>query len=133
MEGIRFIIDVDGRTPHVLADQGLLQQVMVNLLNNAIHAVVEQHGSAGGEIVIAAGKDQNGNALIKVGDNGIGIHESDIERIFLPFYSTKKNSHGTGLGLAVCHTIIDSLGGSMKVKSERHRGTEFSIVLPAVN
>ena len=133
LEGIRFIIDVDGRTPHVLADQGLLQQVMVNLLNNAIHAVVEQHGSAGGEIVIAAGKDQNGNALIKVGDNGIGIHESDIERIFLPFYSTKKNSHGTGLGLAVCHTIIDSLGGSMKVKSERHRGTEFSIVLPAVN
>ncbi|WP_049760015.1 sensor histidine kinase [Maridesulfovibrio salexigens] len=131
LEGIRFIMDVDSRTPSVLADQGLLQQVMVNLLNNAIHAVVDEHGSENGEIVIAAGQDQNGNALIKVCDNGVGIHEKDMERIFLPFYSTKKNSDGTGLGLAVCHTVIDSLGGTMRVKSERHKGTEFSIILPA--
>ncbi len=131
LEGIRFIMDVDSRTPPVLADQGLLQQVMVNLLNNAIHAVVDEHGSKNGEIVIAAGEDQNGNALIKVCDNGVGIHEKDMERIFLPFYSTKKNSDGTGLGLAVCHTVIDSLGGTMRVKSERHKGTEFSIILPA--
>ncbi|WP_415718361.1 sensor histidine kinase [Maridesulfovibrio sp.] len=132
LEGIRLTFDVDRLTPPVLADQGLLQQVMVNLLNNAIHAVVEQHGPEGGEIVVAAGPDLNGDTLIKVGDNGIGIHEKDMDRIFLPFYSTKKDRNGTGLGLAVCHSVIDSLGGRLRVRSERHKGTEFSITLPAL-
>ncbi|WP_432736129.1 sensor histidine kinase [Maridesulfovibrio sp. FT414] len=132
LEGIRLIFDVDKRTPAVMADQGLLQQVMVNLLNNAIHAVVEEHGSEGGEVVVASSVTADGNALVKVADNGIGIHAEDMERVFIPFYSTKKNRNGTGLGLSVCHSIIDTLGGRLSVESERHKGAAFSIVLPGI-
>lgn len=133
LEGIRLVFNVDGRTPSVLADQGLLQQVMVNLLNNAIHAVVEEHGAEGGEIVVTSGQIDGGDALLRVSDNGIGIKEEDMDRVFIPFYSTKRDRNGSGLGLSVCHSIIDSLGGRLRVKSERHKGTEFSIVLPGIN
>lgn len=131
LDGINLSIDVDERIPAVLADQSLMQQVMINLLNNALHAVVEEHESKGGKIIVAAGRDEAGNARIKISDNGVGIHEKDMDRIFLPFYSTKKERKGTGLGLSVCHSIIDSLGGSLVVQSKRHEGSEFCITLPA--
>ncbi len=131
LDGVEIVLDVDDNVPDIIADYGLMQQVMVNLLNNALHAVSEERGSDGGMVCITAGPDGKGEVQIKVVDNGIGIHGEDMDRIFLPFFSTKKERNGTGLGLSVCHSIIDSLGGSLKVQSRRHKGTEFYISLPA--
>ncbi len=133
LSGIDLDFRIDRGTPCVFADPGLLQQVMVNLLNNGIHAVEELHGSEGGSIVVSSGVDSNGDAVIRVSDNGIGIRSEDLDRIFLPFYTTKKDRQGTGLGLSVCHSVIDSLGGSLRVDSVRRKGTQFTIVLPKAN
>jgi signal transduction histidine kinase len=116
----------------VEADPRQLQQVMVNLLNNAIHAVVDRHGSEGGVIQVSADRDDNRNAVIKVADNGTGISQENLERIFTPFFSTKAPGQGTGLGLSVCHSIIDSLGGELTVESIRGEGTVFIVTLPGM-
>jgi len=132
VHGIRMRCDVEPGTPDIEVDPGQLQQVMVNLLNNAIHAVIERHGSEGGEVSVTGGIDEHGNAAIKVFDNGIGISPGNLEKIFLPFFSTKNPGQGTGLGLSVCHSIIDSLGGELKVESEKGTGSVFTIILPGI-
>jgi signal transduction histidine kinase len=133
VHGIALRFDVATRTPDVEADPRQLQQVMVNLLNNAIHAVVERHGAEGGAIDVTADMDDNGNAVIRVADNGAGISQENLERIFLPFFSTKAPGQGTGLGLSVCHSIIDALGGELSVESVKGEGAVFTIVLPGSN
>jgi signal transduction histidine kinase len=130
VHGVLMRCEVDPATPRVEADARQLQQVMVNLLNNAIHAVVDRHGSEGGEIDVRAILDDQDRARITVRDNGTGISRENLERIFLPFFSTKPPGKGTGLGLSVCHSIIDSLGGELDVESVKGEGTVFIIRLP---
>jgi signal transduction histidine kinase len=132
VHGIDLRFEVGQGTPHVEADPRQLQQVMVNLLNNAIHAVVDRHGSEGGVIQVSADRDDDRNAIIKVADNGTGISQENLERIFTPFFSTKAPGQGTGLGLSVCHSIIDSLGGELTVESIRGEGTVFIVTLPGI-
>ncbi|MEF2232255.1 MAG: ATP-binding protein [Pseudodesulfovibrio sp.] len=132
VHGVRMECHVDGSAPVIEADPGQMQQVMINLLNNAIYAVVDRHGSSGGEISIHAGGDKGGNAVIRVQDNGCGMSKETMEKIFIPFYTTKAPGQGTGMGLSVCYSIIDSLGGELTVESQKGEGTVFTITVPGM-
>lgn len=117
--------------PMIHADTGQLQQVLLNLLNNAIDAIVEKHGYQGGKLTVGTRPSNNGRTEIFVRDNGIGIGPENLKRIFTPFFTTKPVGKGTGLGLSVCYGIVENMGGVMQVESERGVGTMFTINLPA--
>lgn len=112
----------DGMT--IETDRGKLQQIILNLVNNAFAAM-----SDGGHLDIIARRD-GGNVLIEVADNGSGISETDLKRIFEPFFSTKKAKGGTGLGLSITYGLVQELGGELKVGSKLGEGTTFNISLP---
>jgi signal transduction histidine kinase len=130
VNGIEVTCEVAPDVPNVLADPGQLQQVMINLLNNAIHAVVDRHGSKGGRVEVVARNDERGRAVVTVSDNGCGINQESMSKIFMPFFTTKAPGQGTGLGLSVCHSIIDSLGGELTVESAKGEGTTFTVRIP---
>jgi PAS domain S-box-containing protein len=115
--------------PLVLANESRLGQVFINLLVNAAHAIPESPSSRG-IIRIKTQRDSQGNAVASVEDNGVGIGPEVLRRLFEPFFTTKDVGQGMGLGLAVCESIVTSLGGTIRVCSELGRGTTFSIVLP---
>jgi len=117
---------------NVLADVARLQQVLLNLLNNAVDAVIQRHGTQGGSISVKLSAEDNGTALIEIGDNGTGIAPDNIKKVFTPFFTTKPVGQGTGLGLSVCYGIIRQMGGKMEVSSTVDQGTEFSIMLPLI-
>jgi two-component system, NtrC family, sensor kinase len=131
VSGITMKEEIAESTPIVHVDSSQLHQVLINLLNNAIDAIVEKHGSEGGELTISAGPGGDGKAVISVTDNGSGISPEDLKKVFTPFFTTKPVGQGTGLGLSVCLGIIDSMGGTMEVSSEKGVGTTFTIQLPA--
>jgi len=109
----------------------LLEQVLINLLLNAVDAVNERkklEPSLIGNIGISIYKKDK-KAYISVSDNGIGIHESNFHKIFDPFYTSKKVGEGTGLGLYVSYNIIREMGGSLTFESSVNSGTKFFIVL----
>ncbi len=132
VNGVEIEMAVPEETPRVHVDPGQLQQVLLNLFNNAMDAIYEKHGVQGGKLVIASGASANGMVEINVTDNGCGISEEDRQKIFSPFYTTKPVGHGTGLGLSVCYGIINAMGGSMAVESQKGIGTTFKVKLPSV-
>jgi len=120
-------------TEKVLIDSGQLQQVFLNMIINARHAILPKHK---GKISISV-RAVDKNIEIKIMDDGVGIDKEDLTNIFIPFFSTKgawaKNNHGidgTGLGLAVSYTIIKNHNGTIRVESEKDKGTVFTIELP---
>jgi len=115
----------------VRGDSGQLQQVLLNLFNNAIDAIAERHGSQGGELTLKVGPDETGKVMIAVRDNGIGISPENMKMVFTPFFTTKPVGKGTGLGLSVCYRIVDSMGGTIEASSEKGVGTTFVVRLPA--
>ncbi len=132
VQGIRVTHRIQDRTPAIHGDPAHLQQVLLNLFNNAIDAIQKAHGAKGGELVIDAGSKNENQVQVSVRDNGCGISPENLKKVFAPFFTTKPVGKGTGLGLSVCYGIIDSMGGSMTVESEKGVGTTFHIVLPAV-
>jgi two-component system NtrC family sensor kinase len=133
VHGLTIEKQIQDDMPSILGDPAQLQQVLLNLLNNAIDAVLERHGAAGGLLIIRARIAENGKVEIAVQDNGSGISPENQKKIFSPFFTTKPVGKGTGLGLSVCYGIIDSMGGAMTVSSEKNVGTTFTIRLPAVS
>jgi two-component system NtrC family sensor kinase len=131
VHGIALKEEIAEDVPSVHGDPGQLQQVLLNLLNNAVDAIIDAHGSKGGELVIEAKSDENGKVMISVTDNGAGISPENLKKVFTPFFTTKPVGKGTGLGLSVCYGIVDSMGGVMEVRSERGVGTTFTVRLPA--
>ncbi len=132
VHGIALRQEISDSMPQVHADPSQLQQVFLNLYNNAIDAIVAGHGSSGGELTVSAGPEENGKVRISVKDNGTGISPENLKKVFSPFFTTKPVGKGTGLGLSVCYGIIDRLGGEMEVASEKGVGTTFTIRLPAI-
>jgi two-component system NtrC family sensor kinase len=130
VEGITITQEISEDIPPVQGDPGQLQQVLINLFNNAIDAIVEIHGSEGGKLNIGAGLKGDGKVQISVKDNGAGISPENLKKIFSPFFTTKPVGKGTGLGLSVCYGIIDNMGGVMEVSSQKGAGTTFTIDLP---
>ena len=117
----------------VHGDPAQLQQVFLNLFNNAMDAIMDRHGSTGGKLSIESRPGQDGTVEIKVRDNGCGIRDENMKKIFSPFFTTKPVGQGTGLGLAVCYGIINNMNGSMTVDSEFGSGTTFTIQLPIMS
>jgi signal transduction histidine kinase len=114
-----------GTLPAVECRQSELNQVILNLLVNAGHAV----GPGRGVITIRTGRDGE-EAWIEVADDGCGIPPEVLPRIFDPFYTTKPVGKGTGLGLSVSHGIVRSHGGRIEVQTAPGQGTAFRVVLP---
>jgi PAS domain S-box-containing protein len=110
-------------------DVRLLQQVLVNIMSNAIHAIRERQISEGRIEVRLLRK--GGWATISVTDNGTGIPEAKQARIFDLFFTTKPNGKGTGLGLPICRSIVHKLGGELSFRTSQGEGTTFFISLPA--
>lgn len=113
--------------PKVWVDANSLRQVILNLLNNAKDAITGQ-----GKITISTFQDGE-FVYISVKDTGCGISQEQMDKIFLPFYTTKPVGKGTGLGLSVSYNIIKSFGGTIRVESIVGKGSKFTIVLPIQN
>jgi signal transduction histidine kinase len=113
--------------PTIQAYPGELQQVLMNLVINAHHAMPD-----GGQLHVRTGTIPDGRVFVEIEDTGCGIRPEDINRIFDPFFTTKDEGKGTGLGLSVSRNIIESHGGEIGVQSTLNEGTTFRVVLPRV-
>ena len=113
-----------GQIPPIECFAGKLNQVFMNILNNAADAILDK-----GEIEIRTWGDK-GQVYVSIKDNGIGMPENVRKRIFEPFYTTKEVGEGTGLGLSISFGIIENHKGSISVKSEQNKGSGFIIRLP---
>jgi two-component system NtrC family sensor kinase len=111
--------------PTLQASETELQQVFMNLINNALDAMEKK----GGTLDIASRLD-SGHIEIDVDDNGPGIPEANLPRIFDPFFTTKPVGKGTGLGLSICYGIIKKMGGDIDIRSVVDLGTKFRIRIP---
>jgi len=112
--------------PPVSANGTQLEQVVVNLLNNAIDASPPER------TVVTAARAQDGMVELRVQDRGSGIAPEDLERIFDPFYTTKEVGEGTGLGLSISYGIVTAHGGTIDVSSKLGEGTTVTVRLPAL-
>jgi PAS domain S-box-containing protein len=115
--------------PSVWANQGRLEQVVINLLLNAAQAMPES-GADHNEIRVSVRPEGETHAVLEVADNGPGIPADVQPHIFDPFFTTKPVGVGTGLGLTVCHSIVASLGGTITAYSQPGEGTTLRVVLP---
>jgi two-component system, NtrC family, sensor kinase len=128
---IRFHSTIEQDLPKAGISQGEIQQVLLNLIRNAIQAI-----PAEGEIRITAVAWKNSDESIVdlvVRDTGTGIPESEQQKIFDPFYTTKPQGVGTGLGLSVVYGLVTKYGGSIEVASRPGEGTAFHMKLPILN
>ncbi|GMR25630.1 MAG: hypothetical protein BMS9Abin39_0942 [Ignavibacteria bacterium] len=125
---------VDSNLEKVYADKRQMEQVFINLLNNAVDAIKDK-----GEIKISlkrkivksdSGDETKEGIIISIEDNGMGIQDDYIDKIFNPFFSTKSKTQGTGLGLAITKAIIVRHKGRIEVTSKNRQGTLFTIFLP---
>jgi two-component system NtrC family sensor kinase len=125
MSNIRVHLDLAADLPVTAADPYQLQQVFLNLVNNAVDAILEQ--SKDGDLWVRTGT--NGDRIfIEFTDSGPGVQ--DASRVFDPFYTTKPVGKGTGLGLSICYGIITEHGGTIRVRNIPTRGASFTIELP---
>jgi len=117
-------MDLAQGLPSILSDRGQLQQVFLNILNNAFDAVRD-----GGQVTIQSRAPDQEFVQVSIMDNGVGMSEETLRHIFEPFFSTKKG-YGTGLGLSITYGIIEKLGGKVEAESQLGKGTTFRVLLP---
>lgn len=115
----------------VIANEGRLLQVFVNLLVNASHAL-DDRGPEHNQIAVTLER-RDAWVMVSVRDTGHGIRPENMTRLFEPFFTTKPLGKGSGLGLWVCHNIVTSLGGTIQVQSEPGQGSTFTVSLPAAD
>jgi two-component system NtrC family sensor kinase len=114
--------------PHALIDPHQFQQVFLNLITNAEHALTDRDRDR----TIDVETVQTGESIrITVADNGPGIREKDLDKIFLPFFTTKETGRGTGLGLSICYGIVEEHGGRIRAEHSDSGGAKFVIEIPA--
>jgi len=121
---IEIVYDIPNDLPPLVSDRGHLQQVFLNLINNAFAAV-----DSDGRVEISVAAPDAASIAVTIRDNGSGIPKEDLQHIFEPFFSTKKE-FGTGLGLSITRDIVARLGGKIDVVSEVGKGTNFTVTLP---
>ncbi|TKI48640.1 PAS domain S-box protein [Lysinibacillus varians] len=123
---ITFSMHIVSDNNRILANENQLKQVFINIIKNAIEAI-EAH-TANGEIIIYIAKDAEGLNMVTITDNGVGMSEALIKRVYEPFYTTK--STGTGLGMLITNKIIQEHGGTIAIESKINCGTTIKIKLP---
>jgi len=127
-------VELDPNIELIIADKFKLEQVVLNLLSNAKYAVDEKESEGNDRnyhktIRIRTYQDDM-NVYIQAYDNGIGIKKKDIEKIFDPFYTTKKVDKGTGLGLSISYGFIKDILGDITVESDEGEFTQFEVKIP---
>jgi signal transduction histidine kinase len=123
-EGIKVLKKFDSEIPEIMADSSQIQQIVINLVVNAVQAM------SNGDTLSLSTHYENGNLSLIVEDTGVGMSEDVKKQLFVPFFTTKDVNEGTGLGLPVVHGIVTSHAGSIDVYSEVGKGTRFEIKLP---
>jgi two-component system NtrC family sensor kinase len=124
---VHFISDFSAKPDLIYCSPNQIKQACIGILVNASEAVSEN-----GEVLFRTMNPDADHIRIEISDNGVGINEEDIPHIFEPFFSTKENASGIGLGLAIVHGIIQNHKGKADVKSERGKGTTISLTLPLI-
>jgi len=129
LSGVELHVDFPAQLPGVLADAGQLQQLFLNLVLNAEHAM---RGQEGRRLSLRVRHDEEAGAIeLSVTDSGHGIESGNLSRIFDPFFTTREVGEGTGLGLSICYGIVRDHGGHIRVESKSRVGTTFLVTLPA--
>lgn len=123
-ENVKKELNLNHAIPDIWADASQLQQMVVNLVVNALQAT-----PPGGKVTVSTDADDE-HVYLTVEDTGCGMTEEVQQKMFLPFFTTKEVGRGTGLGLAVVHGVVMDHGGSIGVKSEVGKGSKFLIILP---
>jgi signal transduction histidine kinase len=126
--GVKLNLDLEVALPWVLVDVNQMKQVLLNLVHNALQAM-----PSGGEMKILTETVSRNNrdwVVVSVLDTGVGITQAELARIFEPFYTTKGNRGGTGLGLSVTYGIVTDHGGQIDVESQPGKGSKFTVWLP---
>jgi two-component system NtrC family sensor kinase len=126
VDDITLTTDLEERIPETSIDPYQIQQVFINLINNAHHALIDV---GGGSLEITS-RCEGDAIVVDFIDNGPGIPEDIRRKIFDPFFTTKETGKGTGLGLSVCYGIVNEHGGTIEVKSVPGEETCFSVILP---
>ncbi len=129
-DGIAIEERLNSRQPFFVGNEGKLQQVIINLLSNAKDAC---EGKDGGIITVETADEvaaEGARVVLRISDSGSGISQEHLTKIFEPFFTTKPVGKGTGIGLPISYSIIQSFGGTMSVESEQGKGTSFRIAVP---
>jgi len=124
-QGVRVVMDFDRSVDQVFVDKVQIQQVVLNLIRNAIDAMAEQAEKA---LHVSTGDDGSGNSVVAVADNGPGIGREALEKLFQPFFTTKQQ--GMGVGLSISRTIVEAHGGHLRASNQDGGGARFEISLP---
>jgi len=124
--GVELRVELDREVPPIYAVPGQLEQVLINLVTNAAHAV-----ETGGVIAVSTRRGASHEIALEVADSGPGVPAEDRDRIFEPFYTTKVDGKGTGLGLSIVRNIVDQHQGRILVGESNLGGASFRVVLPA--
>lgn len=122
---IRIHVDIPETIPLIETDRGKLQQIILNLVNNAFQAITN-----GCFLGVRAELNGPGRVNLIIQDNGCGISEADLKKVFDPFFTTKKEGQGSGLGLSITYGLVKKLHGDIKVESKTGQGTTFVVTLP---
>jgi signal transduction histidine kinase len=128
-EATRYSISVRtelAELPQVMGDRVQLQQVLMNLMTNSIDAMKDSEGTC--ELVIRSQKPEDVQVLISVSDTGVGLPPQQADQIFNAFFTTKP--HGTGMGLRISRSIVESHGGRLWAAGNSERGASFYVTLP---
>jgi signal transduction histidine kinase len=128
LAGVELRLDLSDDLPEVMGNPRSLQQVFLNLFLNSIQAMPQ-----GGTLEVRASLGDGPFVRVDVADTGAGIASEDLDKVFVPFFTTKEPGKGTGLGLSVSYGIINEHHGKAEVVSEPGKGTTFSVFLPAMS
>jgi signal transduction histidine kinase len=125
--GVSLLRNLDHRLPVVRVDGNVLKQIVINIAMNALQAMEPE----GGRLLVESRALNRSELCIVIADTGPGIAAESLERIFEPYYTTKRPGEGTGLGLFVTKTLVENLGGRIEVHSTVGEGTSFTVTLPS--
>jgi PAS domain S-box-containing protein len=127
--GVSVELDYGENLPEVNAVPGQLHQVFVNLITNACNAAPEE----GGRVRLSSRLHSHDRICVEIQDNGVGIQATELNRVFEPFFSTRRKGTGTGLGLSIVKNIVEEHRGTIEIDSEAGRGTTVVVTLPCLD
>jgi len=122
-----FDVNIPQNLPDIYSDPDVLEQVIINLLINAAQAADKEESWV--RLNVSESDNRQEQVVIEISDNGSGMDEATKEKIFDPFFTTKDPGEGTGLGLYICHSRVEAMGGRIEVDSEKRVGSTFRVIL----